>query len=277
MFVIGITGHKGLLGSKFLEHDGAVPIEADVTKLAAVQHAVAEIRPDAIIHCAAWTDVDGCERVPMKAHTINVDGTQNVIKASQGVPVALISTDYVFDGKQGPYREEDQRSPLNVYGMTKLLAEDLMRPQDLICRTTVLYGQHPEKIDFVFWVRYELAGGSWVNACWDQWGTPTYADNLAAMIRALVRARYSGIWHTAGSACVNRFQFAKMIARAFSLDSGQICPVASNELNQNAKRPRHGGLMVTKFQEAFPSIPCMTPLDGLTEMVRNEDRLSREL
>jgi len=272
-FVIGITGHKGLLGSKFLEHDGAVPIEADVTKLAAVQHRVAEIEPDAIVHCAAWTDVDGCERAPMKAHKVNVDGTYNVIRASQGVPVALISTDYVFDGKVGPYQEEDIRSPLNVYGMTKLLAEDLMRPQDLICRTTVLYGQHPSKIDFVFWIRYELESGGCPSTPYDQWGTPTYAHNLAAMIRALVRAQYSGIWHTAGAAYMNRYRLARLVARVFGYDEHLIRPVTTAELGQSAQRPRRGGLLTAKFQEAFPSIPCMTPYEGLMEIRRNEDRL----
>lgn len=270
-FIIGITGHKGLLGSKFLEHDGAVPIKADITDYEELARAVDEVRPDAIVHCAAWTDVDGCERVPVKAHKINVDGTHNVIKASQGVPVALISTDYVFDGETGPYREEDTRSPLNVYGMTKLLAEDLMRPQDLICRTTVLYGYHPSKVDFVFWVRYELEGVPWMNVISTQFGTPTYADNLAAMVRALVRAGYAGVWHTAGAAYISRFQFARIIANVFGYDYHLVRPAFS--IKQDACRPLYGGLISLKFQKAFPSIPRMTPYEGLMEMKRSEDRL----
>lgn len=272
MFVIGISGYKGLLGSKFIGHDGAMPIKADVTNYDALAEAIDKIEPEAIVHCAAMTDVDQCERVPTKAHAVNVDGTLNIIKASRGVPVALISTDYVFDGNNGPYREEDERSALSVYGMTKLLAEDLMRPQDLICRTTVLYGPHSEKIDFVFWTRYELETGP-IDVCYDQWGTPTYTDNLATMVRALVRAGYSGIWHTAGGAYMNRFQFARCIARVFGYDKGLIRPCTSVVLDQTAKRPRCGGLITSKFQEAFPSIPCMTPYQALIEMRENENRL----
>lgn len=276
-FVIGITGHKGLLGRYFLEHDGAVPIDADVTKLAAVQHRIAEIRPDAIVHCAGMTDVDLCEMEPKRAGLVNVQGTENVIRASQGVPVALISTDYIFDGRLGPYREDDKPNPLNVYGTTKLEAEYLMRPQDLICRTTVLYGSHPKKWNFAKYVRSQLKANAPVHAVWDQWGTPTYAENLATMIRALVRARYSGVWHTAGVACINRLTFARTIADVFNLDRSLIRPIKTEELHQRARRPRHAGLVVTIFQDAFPSIPCMTPYEGLMEMKKHEDWLSREL
>jgi len=191
----------------------------------------------------------------MKAHEINVDGTRNVIKASQGIPVVLISTDYVFDGKFGPYREEDPRSPLNVYGTTKLLAEDLMRPQDLICRTTILYGKHPSKVDFVFWVRHELEGDSWIEVTNGQWGTPTYAQNLAAMIRALVRAGYSGVWHVAGNAWMSRFWFARTIAHVFGYDPRRVRPATS--LTQSAVRPI---FMEVPSRLPFNTVSC--PLRG---------------
>jgi len=272
-FTIGITGHKGLLGRYFLEHDGAVPIEADITEYNTLARAIDKIEPDAIVHCAAWTEVDKCEILPAKAHRINVDGTANVCRASRGVPVALISTDYVFDGRNGPYREKDGRSPLSVYGHTKRLAEDLMRPQDLICRTTILYGEHPDKFNFAKWVIRELQSNRVISVPWDQWGNPTYAGNLAAMIRALVRARYIGVWHTAGAACVNRLAFARMVATIFRCNPQLILPVRTEELNQWAERPKHGGFVVTKFQSAFPALSCQTPLEGLLQMRHyGEDR-----
>ncbi len=278
MFIIGITGYKGLLGHYFLEHDGAKPIEADVTDYEALARAIDTVCPDAIVHCAAKTNVDWCEQNPADSYAVNVIGTLNVISASQGVPVVLISTDYVFDGKNGPYTEDDLRDPINIYGKQKAEAEDLMRPQDLICRTTVLYGLGGHnKIDFVFWVRHELYEPQfWISTCWDQWGTPTYAENLATMIRALIKAGYSGIWHTAGAACISRLQFARIIANVFGLDEHRIRPESTIELGQVAKRPRHGGLIVAKFQEAFPSILCMMPYEGLMEMKQYEDRLCRE-
>ena len=107
MFRIGITGFRGLLGSKFLKHDGAIPIEADILDFGALVDSIDAIKPQAIIHCAAITGVDLCEQKPELAWQTNYYGTANVLKASQGVPVALISTDYVFPGSKedpGPYK-----------------------------------------------------------------------------------------------------------------------------------------------------------------------------
>jgi dTDP-4-dehydrorhamnose reductase len=180
-----VTGYKGLLGSKIIKYSEAYPKERiDITKKE-IFIAIKKVKPEFVIHCAAFTDVDGCEIQKEKAWEVNVTGTENVAKACQkiGAKMIYVSTDFVFDGKKGMYKETDKTNPINYYGKTKLEGEKRVKEickNYVIARTSVLYGWH-ERLNFVTWVIEQLKNKNKIRIVTDQYTSPTLADNLAKL------------------------------------------------------------------------------------------------
>ncbi len=207
------------------------------------------MKPDVIIHTAALTDVDRCEVDKDLAYKINVEGTKIIAEMARKFNSFLIyiSTDYVFDGNKGLYKEDDETNPVNYYGYTKLLGEKYC--QDFcIARTCVIYGAKPAsgKVNFALWLINKLEKGESVRIVTDQYITPTLNTNLAKMSLEIAERRLKGIFHLAGATRVSRFEFAKEIARVFGLDESLIIPSRMNEINWIAKRPKDSSLDTSK-------------------------------
>ena len=227
------------------------PTKLDIRNRGGVDKLVKNISPDVVIHTAALTNVDYCETNKREAWDVNVEGTRNIAEASRLVnsKMVYISTDYVFDGEQGMYREYDRPNPLNHYGETKYEGEKVVQElcsDYLIARPSVLYGWHP-KPNFVTWVIKELRQGHEINIVRDQFNSPTLVDNLVDLILKLIERGETGVYHTSGSERINRFKFTLKIADAFNLDRNLINPVTPDELNWVAERPRDSSLDISKM------------------------------
>lgn len=227
---------------------GTVLDLADPTQVATV---VAQVRPDWVVHGAAWTDVDGCERDPARANAVNAEATGNLAKAAKaaGARLAYVSTDYVFDGAKGGYREGDAPRPVNAYGASKLEGERLAAaqlPNCLVCRTSAVFA--PGKRNFVTWVAGELRQGKPVRVVHDQRVNPTAASDLAAQVLALMQEGEYGVYHTAGASPLSRLDAAYTVADAMDAPRSLITPVASADLGWLAKRPLDTTLDVAKVR-----------------------------
>ena len=229
-------------------------VQLDATNLAAVKELVWNFSPEVIINAAAYTDVDGCEREKELSWKANVTAVENLVTASRlvGARVVHISTDYVFDGKAGPYDETATPNPLSYYGKEKLASENAVRASGenwAIVRTMVVYGVAAKtKKNFAIWLAQELKKGNKVNIVCDQFGNTTLADDLARGIYELVRQNKRGLYHMAGSDILSRYEFARKLADEFGFDKSLIHPIKTAELNQLAVRPLQSGLITLKAQ-----------------------------
>ena len=209
---------------------------------------VDRLRPDVIIHSAALTDVDRCERERELAYKMNVEGTRAIAKAAEkaGAFLVYISTDYVFDGERGSYREDEKTNPVSYYGQSKLLGEEFCR--GCIARTCVIYGSRPAsgKVNFALWLIESLKSGKQVPVVTDQFITPTLNTNLAQMVLEVADRRLSGVYHLAGATRISRYDFAREVARVFDLDSDLIIPSRMADLKWDAKRPKDSSLDTSK-------------------------------
>ncbi|HEX7445295.1 MAG TPA: SDR family oxidoreductase, partial [Methanothrix sp.] len=240
---IFITGGSGLLGSKVAEiaqargyevftgyahnlpeHGRAVKF--DLLDEMSISERVHKVEPEVIIHSAALTDVDRCEREPELAHKMNVEGTRAIATAAEkaGSFLVYISTDYVFDGQRGMYREDDETNPVSHYGRTKLLGEQFCH--GCIARTCVIYGSRPAsgKVNFALWLLNSLKSGKEVKVVTDQFITPTLNTNLARMVLEAADRRLCGVYNLAGATRISRYDYALELAREFDLDASLILP-----------------------------------------------------
>lgn len=269
---IAVTGYKGRLGSELVRR-GCIPFDADITNKQQVNHQVAVLDPDVIINCAAYTDVSACEDVDeyKKALNVNYYGLKNVRMAFPKL-IVHISTDYVFDGKKGPYSESAKLTPaVNSYGMTKQGAEIFLQTMPFpfsIVRTTCLYEPYFCK-DFVSETLRNLKfstgmiyDGDGFFATTKLSGNPTYVPHLAEGIMKLVELpNIPDIIHIAGKDVLTRYEFALMIAGVFGYDKERIIP--TNKLFGAGNRPAKGGLK-TRLAEKL-GIPLYSTLEGLQD------------
>ncbi len=231
-----ITGASGQLGRALLDalasHD-PMPVtrpEFDVAEPAVVDR-LAGLEPDLIIHAAAMTDVDGCERDPEAAFRVNALGTQHVALACQraGCPMVYISTDYVFDGTKGePYWEFDEPNPISVYGASKLAGERYVQAlldRFYIVRTAWLYGpggrNFVTKIVELARTRDELA------VVTNEVGSPTYTPDLADAIVRLIQHPLYGVYHLVNEGACSRFEFARAVVKLVGLEGVCVRPTES--------------------------------------------------
>ena len=270
-----VVGASGLLGSKIvaqararyevlgtcnLECDGKSDWrleDLDIGSKESVDRVFAKATPDMVILTAAMTNVDACEKDPVKANRINAVGPGLVARAckSGGSRLVHVSTDYVFDGsKPSKYREDDIARPISAYGATKLAGERAVHsylPEAVVARTAVLYGWNPleDKDNFVTWVLKKLRAGEKATLFQDQWITPTLADDLARALLDLAGSNVTGTYHVAGPDCLDRPMCGKLIAKVFGLDERLIVPVPSSSVSLPAKRPRNSCLDVSKVEK----------------------------
>ncbi|HLI58211.1 MAG TPA: dTDP-4-dehydrorhamnose reductase [Solirubrobacteraceae bacterium] len=273
-----ITGAGGMLGldlqaaARTAAHDTIALTRADldITDAAAVRVAIADARPDVVIGCAAWTDVDGAETEPQAARAVNGDGAGHVAAAAAacGAWTIHVSSDYVFDGsKRSPYLESDRVSPLSEYGRSKLAGERAVAEQapdaHTIVRTAWLFGAHgrcfPKTMLRLAGERDELAVVS------DQVGSPTFTGHLAAALVGLAeqRERTLGIVHLAASGECSWCEFARaIIAAGPGAATTRVRPITTAEYPTPARRPAYS---VLRSERGAPILPSWQ--DGLRSFI----------
>jgi dTDP-4-dehydrorhamnose reductase len=224
--------------------------EIDITSLESTERIIRTLKPETVINCAAYTDVDGCETDVETAMRVNAEGVAHLAMASREIGARLVhvSTDYVFDGGKGsPYAEDDAPCPLGVYGESKLAGElnAAFNPDHLIVRTQWLYGLHGK--NFVE-TMLRLAGEKDELAVVDdQIGSPTWTVDLARAILALLKTGHRGIYHAANSGFCSWNGFAQAIFEESGL-SVKVNRMTTDELNRPARRPLYSTLDCSRLE-----------------------------
>jgi dTDP-4-dehydrorhamnose reductase len=274
-----VTGASGLLGTRICQlsvgHNNEVysaysqhlpqsetPIKLDITDGTALKQLFEKTKPDVVVHSAALTDVDKCEKERDLAWKINVESTSNIAQLchKHNCFLVYISTDYVFNGEKGNYRETEQTAPINNYGLTKLKGEEEIKKSKAeycIARTSVIYGSNPAagKINFALWLLEKLRKKEEAKTVIDQWNSPTFNTNLAEMVLEILERRITGTFHLAGATRLTRHEFAQKIAETFNLDQNLLRPTSSEKMPWIAKRPRDTSLSVEKAKQTLKNKP----------------------
>jgi dTDP-4-dehydrorhamnose reductase len=273
-----LTGGSGQLGRALLEAfvDTADTVVApgrtvlDVADRESVLQVAGQVRPHTIVHAAAWTDVDGCETNPERAFCANALGTRHVAEAARlvGARVCYVSTDYVFDGTAGrPYTEWDPTNPVSAYGRSKRGGEVELSPGDTVVRTSWLCGRHGR--NFVKTVLARAAAGEPLRVVDDQVGCPTFADDLAGMIRRLVVARLPGVFHVTNQGATSWYRFACDALAAAGRDPATVVPITTAELDPPRPAPRPSMSVLDNAALRLSGLPLLAdhhePLERLVE------------
>jgi dTDP-4-dehydrorhamnose reductase len=232
----------------------------DFTDAGQIRECFTALQPKTIYLAAALTHVDYCEECPEDAQRRNVDAPNRIAQeaARLGAKLVFYSTEYVFDGKTGPYDEEAEPSPLSVYGKTKLAAERAIGEvcaDALIIRTTVLYGWDQESVNFAMQIYARVKAEAEITIPSDQIGNPTLADYLAEASVDLVLRKTSGVVNVVGKDLMPRFEFAKALVKMFGGNADLVTPVTTASLKQKAARPLRGGLRTEKLTRILGKEP----------------------
>ncbi len=256
-----LSGKYNLLAiDLFIPKDrkGLQSLALDISDHLEIKKVKESFRPEVILNLAAMTNVDGCERNPAAAQSANVDAVRVLAEGFEGHFIQ-ISTDYVFDGENGPYDEEDNPHPISVYGKTKWEADRWLETAN--CKVTILrpnvvfgYTQYT-KASFVKWIIESLKAKKGVNIVDDQWNNPTWTVALAEVIDSIIKKELLGVYHYGGDRVMNRYEFAQIIARIFELDVTLIRPIKTIELNQDAPRPLKSGMKTDKIEKTLGNRP----------------------
>lgn len=275
MKTILVTGSNGLTGQKITERvlstkdfkliatskgenrfpvkEGYVYAEMDILNPANVAEVVGKYRPDAIIHTAAMTNVDTCESQKELAHELNVVAVETLIQVCRQFNIQLVhlSTDFIFDGANGPYDELAPACPVSYYGQTKLEAENAIIAAGgkwAILRTIIVYGivSDMSRSNIVLWAKGALEKGEPINVVNDQWRMPTLAEDLADCCLLAVSKNAQGIYNASGKDMMSISELVGKVADYWNLDKSLIKEISAATLNQTAKRPVRTGFILDK-------------------------------
>lgn len=287
-----VTGASGLLGANTIEtlsekfqiygsyNKNKVDfkkhslIKVDLTNEKQVKE-IERINPDLIIHCAAFVNIDECEKNPENAYLQNVVATENIVKTAEKTNSFLIhiSTDAVFDGEKGNYSEKDKTNPVNVYGKTKLEAEKKVEKSDVdycIVRTNIYGWNKRDKFSLAEWIINTLENGERLGAFYDVKFSPILVNNLSCVLLETYKNKICGILNVSGSEKCSKFEFAEKIADVFSLDKSLISKTSINELGLTAKRGKNLSLNIKKAQSLLDT-KLLDVEEGLQEMKKLKD------
>jgi dTDP-4-dehydrorhamnose reductase len=295
---IFVTGGSGMLGHCLMRlaaaqhrvfgsyHSHPVAIDGcslsplDITNEVEVRSRFSSVQPDVIIHTAALTDVDECEKFPDKARRINSDGTAIVARAAQalGASLVYISTDYVFDGSTGGYRETDTPNPVNAYGSSKLLGEKYASENCArvsIIRTTMFGLKLSPQIGMMESMVAALRDGKPMTRFVDQDFTPLYTGHLSEVIIRMAQLAVTGVFHVGSANKVSRLEFSKQVAEVFALSDSNIYPGPFRQIEGLARRPQDTSLICKKITAQLEmELPGVR--EGLSWLKRDWDCARRE-
>ncbi len=296
-----ITGSNGLLGQKLVkllankdnlellatskgvnrinDKSGYQYQSLDITNKEQVLSVVNGFRPNAIINTAAMTNVDTCEADKELCWDLNVNAVKYFIEASEKNDSHLIhlSTDFVFDGEKGPYKEDDQPNPLSYYGQSKYEAEKLLQASNIkwsIARTIIVYGvvDDMSRSNIVLWAKEALEKGNPLTIVDDQFRSPTLAEDLAMGCWLIAKKQAQGIYHLSGKDLMSILDLVYRVADFYGLDKSVIAPIKSESLNLAAKRPSKTGFILDKAINDLEYNPFSFE-EGLAELTEQLKRL----
>ncbi len=274
-----ITGANGLLGQKLInlygrhtdynvlatglgsyrlsaKFDHIKYVSMDITIPQEVRQVIYDFKPDAVIHTAAMTNVDQCESEQEKCRVLNVDAVATLVNLAEvrGFFLLHLGTDFIFDGKNGPYDESAIPNPLSLYGQSKWDADQLLiqsKAKWAIARTILVYGiaEDMSRSNIILWVKKNLEEGKSIQVVTDQWRTPTLAEDLATACFLIVEKEATGIFHISGKNLMTPYEMAIATAKYFKLDENLIQKANSGNFTQPAKRPAKTGFIIEKAKE----------------------------
>jgi dTDP-4-dehydrorhamnose reductase len=270
-----ITGSNGLLGQHLVPlfaqdkqyeviaacrgvnrlpgQEGYTYESVNLRNAVSAQQLLEKHRPDVIIHAAAMTQVDECERNKDACWDTNVAATRYLVQAAEkyNAYFLFLSTDFIFDGLEGPYREDAPANPLSYYGASKVAAERLVKNSKLswaIVRTVLVYGTavDMQRSNIITWVKNNLQQGKKIKVVDDQWRTPTLVQDLAEGCKLVADKRSTGVYHISGREMLSPYEMAVQTAHFFKLDARLIEKVNAKTFVQPAKRPAKTGFVIDK-------------------------------
>lgn len=279
-----ITGSNGLLGQSLLKlllkekdnyhvfgfsrgenRSGRTDftyVSIDITQKEHLIEEVLKIQPHFIINTAAMTQVDACETDKETCNLLNVDVVKWLAEISKNLNAHLIhiSTDFIFDGKKGFYKETDEPNPLSYYGLSKLKSEEVLVNSTIdftILRTILVYGKvfDMSRSNIVLWVKEMLENNKEITIVDDQYRTPTYVEDLALACKISMDKKATGIYNIASNKLLSIYELTKQVAQVFKLDATLIKPISTDMLNQTAARPAKTGFDLSKTNKELNLFP----------------------
>lgn len=280
-----LTGSNGLLGQKLVKlladkkgiillatskgenrisnKEGYTYQSLDITNESEINQVFDAFKPTTIINTAAMTNVDACESEKELCWDLNVNAVKYMIAAAKKHDTHFIhlSTDFVFDGKKGPYKENDYPKPLSYYGISKYEAEELIQDSGIkwsIARTIIVYGvgEKMSRSNIVLWAKEALEKGNSLTIVDDQFRSPTLAEDLAMGCYLIAEKQATGIYHLSGKDVMSILELVYRVADFYGLDKSIITPIKSASLNQAAKRPAKTGFVLDKAINDLGYSPC---------------------
>ena len=262
-----VTGSAGLVGRQVVkdlsethevfscytksEPEFGVPVKMDLLNHERISNVLSEKNPDIVIHLGAMTAVDLCETQQDNALKINSQATEILAKECSKINsfMVYVSTDYVFNGNSGLYKENDVTNPLGFYGKSKLLGEKSIQNFSsnwCIARTSTPFGLHPTKKSFPIWVIENLQKQKQIDVLTDQFTSPTYVPNLSRMLIEISERHLTGIIHVAGASKISRYEMASLVSDKLGLDGKLLREISINDIKWEAQRPKDSSLNVSK-------------------------------
>ena len=250
----------GLNSDRLKNHNHAYT-SLDVSNEKDCEKILIEFLPDVVINTAAITDVDYCELNTKKCLDINTHSINNFLSycKKHNKKFIHLSTDFLFDGKSGPYCENSECNPINYYGFSKMKAENLIINSKLknfsIIRTCLVYGEKFDSNNIFMWVKKKLEKGEVLNIVDDQYRTPTLFYDLSQAIFEIIKLDLKGIYNISGGEYLSIFDFVCKIVSIFGYDKSLVKRCKSNKINQKAQRPKKSGLLIDKATKDFNFLP----------------------
>ena len=286
-----ITGSNGLLGQKLvnlfsdLDDFETVAISRgndrnetaknytyhsiDITDKKKVINLLDDVKPDYIINCAAITNVDECEKEQEKCFSVNVEALKTIVESAKKHNSHLIhiSTDFIFDGENGSYTEDDEPNPINYYGLSKLKGEEIIKQTQInytILRTILVYGlvDNMSKNNIVSWIKNGIENKQTLTIVNDQFRMPTLVDDLADACLLAIQNKAYGVFNVSSSELLSIYEVALEVANTFNLDPSYIKSISTSQLSQPAKRPPKTGFNLEKSQKTL-KLPILSFKDRL--------------
>lgn len=279
-----ITGSNGLLGQYLIQRLAALPgyevtatgrganrlrmqkgyqyESVNLADEAAVKGLIERTQPEVIIHAGAMTQADDCERSKDACWMVNVTATRYLVQGAEktGAFFLFLSTDFVFDGLAGPYKEDDPVNPVNYYGASKAAAERVVMQSKVswaIARTVLVYGlaDDPRRSNIITWVKTNLEQKKRLKVVNDQWRTPTLVQDLAEGCKLIIDKRAQGVFHLSGKDMLTPYDMALQVANYLQLDEKLFDKVDANSFKQPAKRPARTGFIIDKAEKELGYTP----------------------
>ena len=250
--------------------------QLDITKNDAIKSFFQIHKPDTVINCSAITDLDFCEKNKSDAFNVNTLGAKKLAQACNIHSSHLIhvSTDYVFDGRAGPYQENDAPKPISYYGQTKHQSEELVLKENenfCVVRIGMLYGWCQNKQNLATMIISELRNNRQIKLVNDLQVSPSYTDNVAEMILELAKMKTPGTFNVANSSIMTRYDFGMLVSEVFELNKSLIKSISVEDFHWNVPRPRKGGLLLGKISQVLHKKP-LTVKECLIRMREEEER-----